>query len=205
MKILVIVMMLMASIANIYAQSCCCTGVSGNYSVLPNLDKHVIGLRYSYASYNTTITHLFVHKMGGKDMIMTGADEEGIATMNTVDVFGRFNIHKGLQLSVFLPVHVLSQKTADQLQRSSGLGDMSFLLQYAVLDPQKCNGKTSKHQLRLGAGLKLPSGQFSMKPDIRIPSELQLGTGSIDFIFNAIYTYRYKKFGLNASSAYKLN
>ena len=48
--------------ANINAQSCCagggssccCVAGGGSSSILPELEKHVIGLNYSYSSYNTT-------------------------------------------------------------------------------------------------------------------------------------------------------
>lgn len=205
MKFYLIVLMLGASITNAYTQACCCTGAGANYSILPNLDKHVVGMRYTYSHYSTT-TYPEVHmQMGGEDMVMTGEAVKGTENMNTLDIFGRFNLYKGLQLSVFVPVHFLEEKSAGQFKRTSGLGDMSFLLQYAILDPNKCTGKKSKHQLRLGAGLKLPSGQFSMTSDGKYTIDLQLGTGSVDFLFNAVYTYRYKKMGFNLLSSYKRN
>jgi hypothetical protein len=44
-----------------------------------------------------------------------------------------------------------------------------------------------------------------MTQDGMFTTDLQMGTGSVDFLFNAVYTYRYKKFGFNILSSYKLN
>ncbi len=205
MKPIIVALLLLASVAQGFSQACCCTGAGANYSILPNLDKHVIGLRYSFSHYSTTTYATYHHMMGGKDMLMTGNGQAGTENMNTLDLFGRFNLYKGLQLSVFVPVHFLEERTNGQIKHTSGLGDMSLLLQYSLLDPKKCSGKKSKHQLRVGAGIKLPSGQFSMNKDGMFSTDLQLGTGSVDFLFNTIYTYRYKKFGFNIPVSYKRN
>lgn len=195
MKSFLMVWVLMASYTGIYSQSCCCTGAGANYSILPNLNKQVLGVRYTYRSYISE-THSLNPEMNG--MITS-------QQLNTLEIFGRFNLNKRLQLSVFLPVSFIHQHSMNSDERTAGLGDMSFLLQYAVLDPLKCNGKKSKHQLRLGVGTKLPSGEFKMNANDMFNTSLQLGTGSVDFIFNGIYTYRFKKFGFNASAAYGLN
>jgi hypothetical protein len=162
---------------------------------LPNLNKHVIGVRYTYKN-------LFAETRSLNDELDGMRTDEKV---NTMEVFGRFNLHKQVQLSVFLPFSYIHEVSTISDHKKGGLGDMTFLLQYSVLDPLKCNGKQSKHQLRLGAGTKLPSGQFEQNASNLYNTSVQLGTGSFDFIFNTIYTYRYKKFGLNATAAYKLN
>lgn len=196
MRYVLIVMMLLASFTNAFTQACCCTGVGANYSILPNLDKHVIGLRYTYRNYFSE-THSLNPEQNGKVTQQY---------MNSLELFGRFNLYKRLQLSVFVPVNFIQQHdTKNGKANAAGLGDLSFLLQYNLLNPLKCNGKKSKHQLRLGLGAKLPSGEFKMDPDEMFATSLQLGTGSVDFIANTIYTYRYSGFGLNASAGYKYN
>lgn len=187
--------MLVASVTNAYTQACCCTGAGANYSILPNLNKHIIGVRYSYKNYFSETQSL-------------NPELNGTITrqhLNTLELFGRFNLTKRLQLSVFLPVSFIQQQSKISTDKTSGLGDMSFLLQYNLLDPLKCNGKKTKHQLRLGLGTKLPTGEFKMNADDLFSTNLQLGTGSIDFIGNAIYTFRYKEFGFNTSVSCKFN
>lgn len=187
--------MLLASFIQAYTQSCCCTGAGANYSILPNLNKHVVGLRHTYRNYFSEIRSL-------------NPEVDGTVTnqhLNSLEIFGRFNLTERLQLSVFAPVNFISQQSQVSKEQTSGLGDLSFLLQYNVLDPLRCSGKKSKHQLRLGAGTKLPSGEFKMDATDRFSTNLQLGSGSIDFIFNAIYTYRFNDFGFNAGASYKYN
>ena len=187
--------MLPASITNAYTQACCCTGAGANYSILPNLNKHIIGVRYSYKNYFSE-THSLNPELNGT---ITNQN------LNTLEFFGRFNLNKRLQLSLFIPVNFIEQHSNISKGKASGLGDISLLLQYNLLDPLKCNGKKSKHQLRLGIGTKLPTGEFKINADDLFSTNLQLGTGSIDFIGSAIYTFRFKNFGFNSTVSYKLN
>ncbi len=196
MKYLFIVLMLSASVTSGFAQACCCTGVGANYSILPNLNKHILGMRYTYRGYYSE-THSLNPEQNGK---VTNQ------YLHTTELFGRFNLNKRVMLSVFIPVNYIKQSDSKSgEQTAAGLGDMSLLWQFNLLDPLKCNGKKAKHQVRLGVGTKLPSGQFKISADDMFFTNLQLGTGSIDFIANAIYTFRYNGFGLNATAGYKLN
>lgn len=195
MKFIATAMMLIVLYAEIYSQTCCCTGAGANYSILPNLNRHVAGIRYTFRGYRS-VTSSLNPELDGKI-----TDQQ----MHALELFGRFNVHERLQLSVFIPYNVVMQKLRTELAGSNGLGDMSLLLQYNVLNPLLCSGSKDKHQLRLGVGVKLPSGSFKMDERDLFSTNLQLGTGSIDFPFNAIYTFRYEGFGFNAIASYKLN
>jgi hypothetical protein len=195
MKLLYAVLLVAVTGLNIYAQSCCCTGAGANYSILPNLNRHVIGVRYSYRSFYNEVSSL-------------NPDLDGNITrqqLHTTELFGRFNLTERLQLSAFMPVNFIHQKDRNENKHTAGLGDMSILLQYQLLNPLKCNGNETKHQLRLGLGTKLPSGDFKMNQMQTFSTNLQLGTGSIDFIGNAIYTFRFRKFGFNTLATYRYN
>lgn len=190
------VLVLVASITNAYTQACCCTGAGANYSILPNLSKHVIGLRYTYKNYYSQ-THSLNPELNGT---MTNQN------LNSLELFGRFNLKDRLQLSFYVPFSFIRQTNSKAVtEKAAGLSDISFLLQYNLLNPLKCNGKKSKHQLRLGVGTKLPTGEFKMNANDLFSTNLQLGTGSIDFLANAIYTFRFKGFGFNTIVSYKLN
>ncbi len=197
--------------ANINAQSCCtgggssCCSAGGGCSILPELDKHIIGLNYSYSLYNTTTYPGMNMNMNGMDMSMLGPGVPTKGTMNTLQLFGRFNLPKRFQLSVSLPVSFLKEASSESTQRSAGLGDMSVMAFYSIFNPAKCASKKSSHQLRIGIGVKAPTGKFSMTSDGLFTTDLQLGTGSVDFLFNVNYTYRYRKFGVNVLSSYKKN
>ncbi len=184
-----------ATVAKTTAQSCCCVSAGANYSIVPNLSKNFIGIRYAYTGLQMTAKSL--------NPDLNGQKTNGY--INQAELSGRFNLNNKLQLSVFVPVIFINQRSQSSNNRTGGLGDLTILLQYAVLDPLKCGGGESKHQLRLGIGSKLPSGEFRKMENNLYSTSVQAGSGSIDFIANAIYTYRYRSFGLNASALYKLN
>lgn len=177
------------------AQSCCCTGAGANYSILPNLNRNVAGLRWTYSYLYSDEQSLNPELNGRRTHIR----------FHTAEVFGRFNLSKHWQLSAFVPVNFVTEKSATARQNTKGLGDISLMMQYLALDPQRCSGGKSKHQLRLGAGFKLPSGKHHREDNNLYSTSLQPGTGSTDFFFNAIYTYRFNDFGLNLNSSYRAN
>ena len=142
--------------------------------------------------------------MSGGEMVMTGPGYATKGTVNTIQAFGRFNLPKRFQIAVSLPVHMLREVSSVASDRSAGLGDVSVMGLYSFFNPDKFFGKKSKHQLRLGIGIKAPTGKFNMT-DGMFTSDLVLGTGSVDFIFNLNYTYRYRKFGVSVSPLYKKN
>ena len=196
MRAILAVLLLSAISINAYTQACCCTGAGANYSILPNLNKHITGVRYTYKNYFSE-THSLNPELDG-----TITNQY----LNSLEIFGRFNLKERLQLSVFMPVSFIRQSTSKgATDKTAGLGDMSFLLQYNLLNPLKCDGKKAKHQLRLGLGTKLPTGEFNMTANDLFSTNLQLGTGSIDFISNVIYTFRFNGFGFNTSASYKFN
>ena len=203
MKAFFLYLILFAACNEMYGQACCCNSSGGNYSVLPNMDKHIIGLRYTYSSYNATTFSTTEMVMNGTEMVMVGPSKPTLETMQTLELFGRFNLPKRFLLSVFVPVHFLNEKSADGVSRLNGLGDLSLLLQYNVVDPKKCTGKKVKHQFRPGFGVKLPTGSFKMDSMGVFTNDLQMGSGSVDFLINVVYTLRYKKSGLNVISSYK--
>lgn len=191
--------LLLACIAlatNTFSQSCCATSNGNNWSILPNLNKHVLGARYTFRQFHSIYPKSFNPELSG---MVTSEN------IQTLEVFGRFNVSKQLQLSVFLPFSTIHQNSPHKNNRVTGLGDMVFILQYQLFHPKRCDDSKDKHQLRLGFGAKLPSGEFLMNEDRMFATSLQLGTGSVDFIQNLIYTYRNKQFGMNTSLAYRAN
>src|SRR5690606_27918783 len=63
-----------------------------------------------------------------------------------------------------------------------------------------------KHNLMAGGGIKLATGNYqnSSEGELLNPN-LQLGSGSYDFLANIIYTIRYNKIGINTDVTYKYN
>lgn len=182
-------------IAESKAQSCCATGSGCNYSVLPDLDKHMVGLRWTYSQYENRNFSLIPEQNGIKNHEM----------VNTVEAFGRFNLPKRFQLSVFVPVSFIHQYSALSDTHDRGLGDMSLLAQYQILNPAKFSKGRVKHQLRAGVGIKLPTGRYKTSKNDLYNTSVQLGSGSTDVLLNLVYTLSYRKMVMNARAAYKIN
>ena len=197
--------------ANINGQSCCaggsgsCSMGGGGYNILPDIERHVVGINYSLTSYSATVFPTTMMNINGIDMTMTGPGEAAKGYVNTLQIFGRFQLPKRFQISVSLPVSFLNESSTTTANHQYGLGDASASVSYTIINPKKYQDKKNKHQVKVGFGVKAPTGKFAMTNDGLFTNDLQLGTGSVDFLFNASYTYRYKKFGASVMSLYKKN
>lgn len=194
-KMMLCLCLLWLGIAESKAQSCCATGSGCNYSVLPDLDKHMAGLRWTYSQYENRNFSLIPEQNGIKNHEM----------VNTLEVFGRFNLPKRFQLSVFVPVTFIHQYSTLSDTHDRGLADMSLMAQYQILNPAKFGVGRVKHQLRAGVGLKLPTGKYQSGKKDLYNTSVQLGSGSVDVLLNVVYTLSYRKLVMSARAAYKVN
>ena len=65
---------------------------------------------------------------------------------------------------------------------------------------------TVDQQLWVGAGIKLPTGKFNVdQEEIVSSANSQPGSGSVDFLLNALYTLQIKSWGFNVNANYKIN
>ena len=90
----------------------------------------------------------------------------------------------------------------------SGIGDVSALAHYNVVNTFfDSTAHTLDHIWLLGGGLKLPTGKYdyAITEDEVANPNFQLGTGSVDYIINSIYTVRKNNIGLNLDLSYKIN
>ncbi len=194
-KMMLCLCLLWLGIAESKAQSCCATGSGCNYSVLPDLDDHMAGLRWTYSQYQNRNFSLIPEQNGIKNHEM----------VNTLEVFGRFNLPKRFQLSVFVPVSFIHQYSVLSDTHDRGLGDMSLLAQYQILNPAKFAVGRIKHQLRAGVGIKLPTGKYKTGTNDLYSTSVQLGSGSADVLLSMIYTLSYGKMMMSARASYKIN
>ena len=196
---------------NMRAQSCCaggsgsCSMGGGGSNILPDIDKHLVGINYALATYSTTVYSTTTMNMAGMDMTMVGPGTAATGYVHTLQAYGRFQLPKRFQVAISVPVSILEERSPNSVNRQGGLGDMTASVSYAIFNPVKFKNKKSKHQLRLGIGVKAPTGKFSMTSNGLFTNDLQLGTGSVDLLFSINYSYRYRAFGLNLLSSYKKN
>lgn len=90
-----------------------------------------------------------------------------------------------------------------------GLSDISALVHYNLINTFMDDSVVHKvnHNLLVGGGAKLPTGRYKYDEnsllDVANPN-FQLGTGSTDWLLNAIYTARYKNWGANTDVSYRI-
>ena len=173
-----------------------CGCSSGNYFIgpFPQFHKHFFGLRYSFRSFNSQMA---------SDKTQFSKD-----FYQTVELWGGMNIGKKWQVIGFVPYNINRQSSDDGKKFSQGMGDITLLANYKFLDKRSGtkNGRRISQQLWLGAGVKLPTGRFAADPNDIIPdANNQPGTGSVDFLLNAMYNLHINDWGMNSNVNYKMN
>ena len=132
--------------------------------------------------------------------------------LNNYELNYRFFISRKLMLSGNIPIsdYQLSSSKALSNVRNTGIGDPYLLFKYEVISPSKNEEVNTKHRLLLGSGVKIPLGKSykdfaDNQPVDENLLQLQLGTGSVDWIVNANYQLRNNKSGLQTDVSFKEN
>lgn len=176
------------------AQACdaCGCGVgSYQFGILPQQTKNFVGIRYQQKSDKTTPMH---------------ADMQSEEFFQTTEIWGRFYPVKKVQVLALLPYNFNEQKLDGETKMVHGFGDALVLVNYNLLNNTDSLYQPVKHNLFVGGGVKLPTGHFQRTVEgSELNPNLQLGSGSLDFVANAMYTIRYDKIGLNTNVTYKYN
>jgi hypothetical protein len=180
-----------------FTQACDLCGCnSGNYFIgpYPQFNLHFIGLRYSFEGYHTQLN---------SDFTQFSND-----FYQTTELIGGTNIGKRWQAMAFIPYNFYRSKSDDGNKSSSGLGDITILGNYKLIDRKYLNKDTETvfQQLFIGGGVKIPSGKFAVDTAEAVSSaSIQPGTGSVDYLLNLIYSYQYKSWGFNFNTSYRIN
>lgn len=173
-----------------------CGCSSGNYFLgpFPQFRKHFFGTRYSFRSFESRLKS--DDSQFSKDFYQT------------VELWGGVNIGKKWQVLGFAPYNINKQTSDDGAKTSTGLGDISFIVNRKFVDKRNTdkNENMVSQQLWIGGGVKLPTGKFTPdEADIIPDANNQAGTGSIDFIINSMYTLHVNNWGINSNINYKIN
>jgi hypothetical protein len=193
MRKLVILAFLFQSFSNTYACDICgCS--AGNYFIgpFPQFHKHFFGFRYTYRKYNS--------------MVAGDASQFSHDFYQTMEIWSGWNLGKKWQLMAFVPYNINRQHSDEGTVKNNGLGDITLLMNYKLLDKRSKDNNGISQQLWLGGGLKLPTGKFAASPDEIIPqANNQAGTGSVDYLFNGMYALHMGDWGINTTANYKIN
>lgn len=117
----------------------------------------------------------------------------------------KYFVHRRIELNVFAPLLDNKAKTNDVYEHHTGFGDVSLNAGYHLIVPGE--EKETKHKLVVGAGIKLPTGNYYAHSSTsqRLPFEMQPGTGSTDGFVYLNYIFMYEKIGFNLSGNFKFN
>jgi hypothetical protein len=196
-KIIIAIALTLYSFINATACEICGCG-TGNYYIglLPQFNKHFIGLRYQYSSFKTTMKE--------------DASQYSNDNFQSVELWGGWNIGKRWQVLAIVPYNFIHQASDDGKASNSGIGDVAVLGNYKVFDRSSSTGskKLFTQQLWLGAGVKLATGKFIIDPNdeaLVALANTQTGSASTDFILNAMYNMSINNFGISTGARYKIN
>jgi len=200
MKKIVLLLLAATAVQNAMACDICGSGGGGSYlGLLPSFRKHFFGFRFQQ---NSLRHHL---GPGGATTYLTTTE-----TFRIVEAWGAINVGSRFRIAAFVPVNFIERNNSQEHSKASGLGDITAIGYYKLLGSEKAINGTQvlSQSLRVGAGVKLPSGKYN--PDEKNISSaslntFQLGTGSIDFSVHIQHDIRLQNFGINTNAGYKIN
>lgn len=199
MKKVIIASLLLFPFTAANACEICGCGIGGYYiGILPEFNKHVLGIRYRY---NSLRSHLGA---GGVTTYMTATER-----YQTAELWGAISLGKKFRIMASFPYAIDERINQGVTSSKSGIGDITLTGYYHLLNKSAMAGKKKLYNsLWMGAGIKFPTGKYTAadKQNTSQNTNLfQLGTGSWDFSANFIYDLRINKAGLNISAGYKMN
>lgn len=192
---LFIVFIIAIKITSSACDVCGCRLGGLSYGILPQHFQHLVGVKYSYARFHAKMNH---------DSEYLG-DEYSDDTYQRIDVVGRISLLPRLQLNVQLPYLINAMDGSHQKVSSSGIGDPVAMLYFSAFNTGT-NESNWKNSLLVGAGVKLPFGEYRKEDDgLIINRNFQMGSGSVDYLVSANYTVSLNDWGLNTEASYKMN
>ena len=165
----------------------CSCGATNSTSVMTNTTVNYIGVNYSYLDFKF------------KESVFSGYS--GGDFINTLQITGQYFITDHISANISIPLQKNVRETPSELINNDGLGDIAVFGYYNFLTQEP------KHNLKLGLGVKLPTGNFNeVDSNLNANSNaaIQFGTGSYDFIFPITYGFQYERFKFSTTTMYFL-
>ena len=177
---------------------CGCGAGTYYMGIMPQFSKNFVGVRYRTFSFRSHI---------GQGYKPFEATRENF---QSTELWARIYITPRIQLLSFINYNFNKQATHTGDKYIHGLGDIPLLVNYNIINTTRdamADQRVLQHNLWLGGGIKLPTGKYTYQENASAVANanFQLGTGSVDYMVNTIYTLRYKRAGLSVDAAYKIN
>ncbi|HLO44597.1 MAG TPA: hypothetical protein VK175_09705 [Leadbetterella sp.] len=195
MKKLILISLFIFSLNASACDVCGCGNGSSFFGILPQSHFNFGGLRYQTKTFDSHFT---------SNLLRT---EENF---QSIEPWLRLYPLKKTQLILMGSLQSNTQTIMASGERKtlSGIGDVSALAHYNLVNTFfDSTAHSIDHIWLLGGGIKLPTGKFNyaISQDEVANPNFQLGTGSVDYIINSIYTVRKNNIGLNFDLSYKIN
>lgn len=170
--------------------ACGCSNNGGSLGLGGVIENNFIGIRHLHQKHQS------------KDGIFDNSPTIN-EYFNTIQIWSRIPVIKDyLEAQIFMPIHFHQRVYSNKTTKIDGLGDISFLVNYTLLNKNYSKYRKEKnkifsynHILKLGTGLKLPTGTFNETINNAVNPSFQLGTGSIDFLASCQYIFKHNNFG----------
>ncbi len=199
-KKILFLLFILSNITATFSCDICSCGIGNNYiGILPDFNQRIVGIR---SRYNEIKTHL-----GQNNSNTYLATQENY---HTVEVWGGWTLFEKIRLMASAPYHLNKKTSAEKTEHRNGFGDVNVMAYYQLLNTKQTTFSTFLlvHSLWIGGGIKLPTGQYETPTQTLQNTSLnlfQLGTGSYDFNFSAMYDVRLQDAGINILGNYKLS
>ena len=199
-KSLLILVFVYLFVSKTMACDICGCGVSSYYNgILPDFKKKIIGFRYRY---NSLKTHVGV---GGLESYLTTTE-----SYRSAELWGGWNLGKRFRLMASIPYSFNERLNQGNVTHKEGIGDIAFAGYFLAFKQDKtvCTSKRLSQSLWIGGGIKLPTGEYNpaeKQGSTQNTNLFQLGTGSVDYMLNAMYDLRLQDAGINVNASYKMN
>ncbi len=180
---------------NLYACDVCGCSATGQFrGLLKEVPDNQIGINCYQSVFETT------HP---PNLFGEPAHETTRETFRFVNVNANYRIGHRFSLQAQVPFGFFKQTGYNT--RQSGLGDVVLSVNYFALD-ELIGASANSIIVIAGAGIKLPTGKNdALQNDETLNPNLQLGTGSTDFLFFTQSTLRLGSSGFNAEMSYRIN
>jgi hypothetical protein len=190
-----VILLLLLAIPSLGCDLCGCANSNSFLGLMPASNRAFVGIRYRYQSFDS---HIISAVLKTRE------------SFQSTEIWSRFYPINKVQVMAILPYasHTQYQIAQENTLQISGLSDPTVFVHYNLLNTLMDSTMHDLNQsLLVGIGLKAPLGKFRYEegnPSQVANANFQLGTGSTDVLWNALYNVRYNEWGINADAQFRL-